>query len=254
MEFLEKKFAELINKEIDHIITPAEKSRLDKYLSDNKAAKEYYEGLIKTNDFLNRLPDQEPSEDLKKQIVNSIDFSRYSPATKKQSSWGILFAPKFRLAYTFAAGLLVGIILYAILVNNSNSNTININDVYGTIGIDNNSANTIAELPLKLSDISGKIDLKSVDRNFWFNFDLNSANKFDVVISYPESVKFENIRLAMAKNIGISKGKNFIKATNSGLQRYSILFSRHRPEPTIIKIEILQSGNILYEHNLSLGQ
>ena len=38
MELLDKKYVELINKEIDHIITPAEKKKLDDYLSDNLEA------------------------------------------------------------------------------------------------------------------------------------------------------------------------------------------------------------------------
>ena len=251
MEFIDKKYVELINKKIDHIITPEEKKKLDDFLSGNKAAQDYYNGLHKTNDYLSQLPDQEPHENLKKQIMNSIDFNRYSPKIKRRNSWSLLFVPKFKLAYTFAAGLVLGIILYAILVNNSN--TININDVYGTIGI-NSNASTIAELPLKFSDISGKIDLKAVEHNFWFNLDLNSTNKFDIVISYPGNVKFENIRLGLAKNIEVSKGQSFIKTTNSGPQKYSLLFSRHSLEPTSIKIKILQSGNILYEHNLSLKE
>jgi hypothetical protein len=251
MEFIDKKYVELINKEIDHIITPDEKEKLDIYLSDNKAAQDYYNGLLKANDYLSQLPDQEPSENLKKQIINSIDSSRYSPKTKKQNSWGPLFAPKFKFAYTFAAGLILGIIIYAMLINNSN--TVNINDVYGTIGI-SNGANTIAELPLKFSDISGKIDIKSAGKNFWFNLDLNSTNKFDVVISYPEGVKFENFRLGIAKNIEVSKGQSFIKITNSGPQQFSMLFSQVSLAPTTVKIEILQAGNILYEHDQLINE
>ena len=252
MEFIDKKYVELINKEIDHIISPDEKKKLDNYLSDNKHAQDYYNGLLKTNDYLSQLPDEEPTENLKKQIINSIDFNRYVPKVKKQNSWGFLFAPKFKLAYTFAAGLVLGIIIFAVLTNNSN--TVNINDVYGTIGINNSSAAIVAEIPLDFSDIKGKIDLKVVNNNFWFNLDLNSTNKFDVVISYPEQVRFENIRLGVAKNIEISKGQNLIKTTNSGSQKYSLLFSQNSEEPVSVKIEIVQDGKILYEHSLSINE
>ena len=249
MENIDKHYIELINKEIDHIITPAEKTKLHNYLSDNKTAKEYYDALIMTNNYVDSLPDQEPSENLKKQIINSIDFSRYSAKPQKQHFWNLLFRPKFRLAYAFAIGLFLGIIFYAILVDNSN--TININDVYGTIGI-NKEAATVDELPLKFSDIAGKIDVKSVDKNFWFNLELNSVNKFDVFISYPEHVKFENIRLGQAKDIEISKGQNFIKTTNLGSQKYSLLFSQNDTETTILHIQIQQAGTVLYEHDISL--
>ncbi len=247
---MEQQYIELINKEIDHVITPDEKIKLHNYLSGNKAAKEYYDALLLTSDYLNKLPDQEPTENLKKQIINSIDFNKYSPKMEKQGFWSILFAPKFRLAYTFAIGLIVGIIIYAALVNNSNS--ININDIYGTIGISNEDANTTAQLPLNFSDFKGEIVLKNVDKNFWFNLKLNSTQKFDVVITYPDQVKFENLILGVAKNIEVSKGSNYIKTTNSGSQQYSVLFLQNSPEPATIQIQILQSGNTVYDHTLSL--
>lgn len=253
MENIDKRYIELINKEIDHLTTPDEKADLHKYLAANKAAEDYFNDLLLTNDYLDKLPDQEPSENLKKQIINSIDFNRYTPKVKKQPAWSFLFAPKFKLAYTFATGLIIGIIIYAVLVNNSK--TVNINDIYGTIGINNDGANTISELPLNFSDISGNIELKGIDRNFWFNLDLNSTQDFDIVISYGNDVKFENLRLGTAKNIEVSKGQNFIKTTNSGDQKYSLLFTQiNGSEPSSIKIRIIQSGTSLYEHNLVIKQ
>ncbi|HKI78591.1 MAG TPA: hypothetical protein VKA26_08635 [Ignavibacteriaceae bacterium] len=249
METLDKQYIELINKEIDHIISPDEKIKLDKYLSENKFAKEYYEELRLTEDYLDKLPVPAPSENLKKQIINSIDFSKYSPKAHKQGFFSTLFAPKFKLAYTFAVGLLVGIICYAILVNNSNN--INIDDIYGTIGTTSN-ANTINEFPLNYSDISGKIELKKYDNNFWFNLDLNSTQQFDIKISFPEQVKFSNIRLGLAKDIKISKGPDFIKTTNAGHQKYSLLFLTETSETAKVKMQVFQSGSILFEKNLVL--
>jgi len=253
MEKIDKKYIELINKEIDHMTTPDEKVELQKHLQTNEAARNYFNGMLLTNDYLDKLPDQEPTENLKKQIINSIDFNRYSPKERKHSAWAFLFAPKFRLAYTFAVGIIVGIIVYAVLINNSN--TVNINDIYGTIGINSDGANTISELPLNLSDISGNIEIKGIDKNFWFNLDLNSKQDFDVVISYPAAVNFEKIRLGIAKNVEISKEQNFIKTTNSsGSQKYSLLFTQNSSEPVTIKIQILHSGNMLFEHNLIIKQ
>lgn len=247
---LNKEYIELINKEIDHLITPNEKIKLDNYLVNNSDAKEYYNELILTNAYLSKLPDNEPTENLKKQIINSIDFSRYSTISSKHSFWSVLFAPKFGVAYTLALGLVLGLIIYAVMTNNAN--TININDVYGTIGMNNEGAKTIAELPLKFSDISGEIEIKGKNKNFWFNLDLNSKQEFDIIITYPDNVKFENLRLGLAHNVKVSKGQNFIKTTNFGSQQYSLLFLLNNPEPSTLHIQIQQSGINIYDGNLSL--
>jgi hypothetical protein len=253
MQPLDKKHIELINKEIDHMTTPDESAELQKFLQANKAAKDYFNDLQLTNDYLDRLPDHEPSENLKKQIINSINFNRYSLKSKKHYPWDFLFSPKLKIAYTFAFGLIIGIIIYALLVNNSNS--LNINDVYGTIGINNDGTSTISELPLNLSDISGNIEIKGINKDFWFDLDLTSREGFDVVISYPAAVKFQKVRMGVAKNIELSKEQNSIKTTNSsGSQKYSLLFTRNSPDPVTVKIKILRSGNTLFEHKLTIKQ
>ena len=114
MQTVDKKYIELINKEIDQVTTPDEKAELQKYLQANKSAMDYYNDLQLTNDYLDRLPDHEPSENLKKQIINSINFNKYSPNQKKHYAWDFLFSPKLRIAYTFALGLIIGIIIYAL--------------------------------------------------------------------------------------------------------------------------------------------
>lgn len=248
---INEKYIELMNKEIDQVITPDERIELQNYLSKNKAAKEYYDELLLTNDFLNRLPDHNPPENLKKHIINSIDFSRYEkhPESVKKSS-GFLWGLKFRYTYIFAAGLLAGIIIFSIFLLNTGG--VKTNEVYGTIGAE--KMRTLQEIQLNFSDISGKIQLKQKDNTFWFDISAFTPKNTDFIVSYPDEIQFDNILPGSSSNIEISRNKNYIKITNAGTQQYSLQFTQITTASSPMYIRILQSGNVVYEHELSLKQ
>jgi hypothetical protein len=250
---IDKKYIELMNKEIDKVITEDEKISLHSYLSGNNEAKEYFNELQLINDYLDKLPDNEPSENLKKQIINSIDFSKYSPTGKVKSFWSYLFVPKLKIAYSFATGLIAGIILIVVLLNNYNS-VDKIREISGTIGIDNSNLKTIEEIPLKLSDLSGKITLIKTDDRFLIDATFDTNQNLGFMITYPSNVEFQNIDPGLVSDIQFSKGDNFIKAINSGFQQYKVSFTKiDNNVPSVIHIQLLQAGNFVYDHDLRLN-
>ena len=252
---IEKQYIELINKDIDNVITPAEKVKLQDYLSKNDEAKVYYEEIHLTNEYLNKLPDIEPSPSLKKQIINSIDFSKYSRKTKKTfiKILGLnrsLFTPK--LAYAFALGLIAGIFIYSIFVNDFfNVNSFDKKDITGTIGIENANVSTIEEIAVT-KEVSGKIELKGYENSFWLNVNLNSPKPFDVEINYHDQVRFLNFSPDLTGNTTLTNEHGYIKVTNSGSQHYRLLFKRNKADKASLLLHIEQSGISLYEHKFFL--
>lgn len=247
---ISEKYIELMNKEIDQVITPEERIELQNYLANNPAAKEYYDGLQLTGDFLNRLPDHNPPENLKKHIMNSIDFSRYEKQSIKKKSPGFLWGLKFRYAYIFAAGLLAGLIIYSIFFLSTDK--VSKTEIYGTMGVD--KIRTLQEIQLNFSDISGKIELKQKEDTFWFDISAFTPQNTDFIITYPDEIYFDNIKPGSISNIELSKNRNYIKIAISGSQQYRLQFSQITPASSPMYLRILQSGNVVYEHELSLKQ
>lgn len=245
---IDKKYIELMNKEMDNVISEDEKTALHKYLSNNNDAKKYYNELLLTNDYLEALPDPEPSENLKKYIVNSIDFSRYSASDYIKSFWSFLYRPKFKYAYIFTAGILAGIIIISIF-----SNSFNYKDTSGTIGVENIKPEMIKEIPLKFSDISGKIELLKKGTNFTVYADFNSTQKFDFVITYGNDVEFQSVNPKSNSNIEFSNGENSIKTTSEGVQQYRFLFSKSGNKISSVNIQLIKFDNIVYQDELKLN-
>ena len=115
----ENQFIDLVNKEIDDIISLNEKKDLHEYLDTHPEAMKKYQELILTARTLNKLDKVEPPEYLKSQIMNSIDLNRYTVKQKKNSFFNFpifdwLFYPKPKFALSFATGTIFGLLLFAL--------------------------------------------------------------------------------------------------------------------------------------------
>lgn len=249
---IDRKYIELMNKEIDDVITEDEKKALHNYLSGNDDAKQYYNELRLTNDYLDALPEPEPSENLKKYIVNSIDFSRHSVSENRKNFWSFLYLPKFKYAYIFTAGIIAGIIILSIYTNTFNYKDTD-NSTSGTIGVENIKPEMIKEIPLKFSDITGKIELVKTGNNFAVDANFNSSQKFDFVIKYGTDIEFKSVNPKSASDIEFSNGENSIKTSSQGVQQYSFLFSKSGDKVSSIHIQLIKSDNIVYQDELKLN-
>jgi len=247
---IDNKYIDLMNKEIDNVITNEEKNQLQKYLDSNEPAKEYFNELLLTNNYLNELPDKDPSENLKKRIINSINFNKYSTKNKSKISWSYIFNPKLKFIYAFAIGLFAGLIIYGVISNyTSNFDTA---DTYGTIGLENKNATVIEKIPILVSNISGEIEVTNREDKFWLNVRLNSSKNYDLTVTYPDNIKFENINPKLGSSFDCTIDKNLIKTSSSGLQQYRLLFSQYKLSSAELNLKITQSGEIIYNHNLTL--
>ena len=76
---IDTKYIEHINKEIDGLNTPEESIALREYLSDNPEAQKLFDELMEISRMLESVPPIEPSQNLKKYILNDPVTQHYVP-------------------------------------------------------------------------------------------------------------------------------------------------------------------------------
>jgi hypothetical protein len=247
---IEKKYIELINKDIDKEITQKEKALLESCLSSNPEAKNLYDELQASESLLDRLPDRGPSVNLKKQILNSIDRNRYS-RTKMFSPFRnfihqAVFQTKYKIAFTFALGLLAGLFIYSVLFNNNQSAVSS--GIYGTIGL---NSEVIKTIPVETSNILGKLDIKWINNNLGLDFALNSPDQYDLALKFnPDKTKFDNISFYGKNKIKLDSEDNILKLSDSGRHNYQLLFSLKAKMTVNFNLQISRAGNMLLEKDI----
>ncbi len=247
---IDKKYIELMNREIDDVITPDEKKDLHHYLSVNHEAGEYYDELISASNALNQVPEPDVPENLGKRILNAMDFSRYARHQKRKRVFNFIPGFNFRYAFTFAAGLLAGIFIYALFTMHLDN--LNQEDVSGTIGSERTV--TLREIPIDVNDIRGNISLKEKNDIYLFEISLNSNSLVDLTISYPDQLKLENFKPGIPGRISLVTAGNFIKAANSGAQEYLFSFTGTATNPPPVHIELSRYGKKVFEREFALNR
>ena len=253
----EKKFIDLINKEIDGIISAQRKKSLVEYLEKNPGVKQKYHNLTKSIKYLEKLDEVEPPEDLISRIMNSIDFNRYTAKQKKKCKikfplLDFLLTPKPKLAYAFAFGTVFGFLVYSIFVADViQPDRIEPSDVTGTMGINNiSSIENIATIPVSLDKISGEIVVNQHNRLVWFDIKLESAFKSEIVLEFGKNTfNFENYN----NNPDIQSGNDFVKAPLN-MDKHFPLFLLKRIEPTTaIDLKLFHSGKLTFTKRIEIN-
>jgi len=212
----ENEYKELINKKIDGEISNDEEAQLKQVLSKNPQANSYNQDMHKMVRIISETEQVQPPENLKKHVMESIDLNRYTSRPdniiKPGHSWWVV--QKTGLA--FAAGLLLGIVLYALfLPGTSFISGPDESDMYGTIGLKNTGAfQTISETPLNTEGANGMLALKKSGSFFMLDVNINASEKAEILIRFNENdARFTGFNEKNNTAAFVESGSDYIRLT-----------------------------------------
>ena len=257
---IDEKYIELMHKEIDGIIEPHEMDQLEKYMSDNDEGRHYYEDLMQTANLLKDFPSVSPPKGLKKQIMESLDWSRYQRKTKRPDLFSILsnwfFQPQYKLAYAFATGLIVGVFLYAFFFSTFNmQEPLDNTDLYGMIGQHSNiEINDLQDIPIDLDEINGHVHLRQFKEFIVFDVNLKSSSPFDLSLQYEsQNYRFRGFQRDDNSNVFLKEDSDIIEISTSENAKYLVFFNMLNKKSTPIDLKILSAGRILTHQSIYIN-
>jgi hypothetical protein len=256
---IDKKNIELINKDIDGEITTIEQQRLHSFLNANPEAQKFHDKLRQISELLNKIPKVEPSPNIKKYVMNSIDLTRYSTAKKRirfRSIFSSLFfKPIPKLAYTFALGILVGILVYSVLLENVISKRgMDVTDFYGTVGINEQAGfTTIQNIPIALPEIKGTISVKRLENIVVFETDMHSLKEMEIQFEYDNlHLQFSHFNSGSQAKMSFDFGENYIRTSCTGAIQYSLFFNELAAAGNSVILKLFVAGEVCYMQSISL--
>ena len=256
---IDEKYIELINKEIDGEITSIEQERLNRYYSVNPEARKFHDELRQTSELLSEIPMVEPSPNIKKYVMNSIDLNRYSKATKpgklESVISNLLVKPSPKLAYAFALGILVGILVYSALFENMISKRgMNVTDFYGTIRIDEQSGfRTVKEIPITLPEINGVISVQRLANIVVLEIDVRTLKEMEIQFEYDAShLKFSHFSSGSQSKISFVFRESYVQASFCGDIQFILFFTKIAAEDRTIRLKLFLAGDLCYTQNILL--
>ncbi len=251
---IDEHYIELINKEIDGLITSKEKVELSTYLQKNPEVIKLYEELRRTAELLEQTPEFEPSPNLKKRIINSLDFNRYLTTTTKSThlkNWisRLFTTPKTRLAYVFATGIILGFFIHLLFfTDQTNQLALREKDLYGTMGIsEKDNFKLVDKIPVDFPDISGTIEIRQFDYFITLTIILFSQNQYELSVKYDyPATNFVGIKPSQMQEFVFQGRAEILRITHNRKTDYTLLFQRSVDHNPLFEMKIFMFDRLLW--------
>lgn len=251
---MDKKYIELIEKEIEGTITSEEKAVLRKWMEKESEAKEIYEEQIQVSKLLSQISTIEPPPDLKKRIVNSVHLKGDAVKIRKPVLRPSISKYTPRLAMAFGAGVLVGILLHIVFF--TDPYRMSSRDLTGTIGLhERGYFKTVAEMPIKGSDVKGVMIITQYRDHLGCEVNLVSTDDVELLVEFdPFHIEFQGYKPFSRSRIVIENGENYIRSLNSAEVHFVSFFSRTLPVATQIEVTLFRQGSVRFHRNIRLKE
>ena len=251
---IDKFYIELINKEIDGVITESEKNLLHDHLAVNPAALDIYSQLRQTSELLSKIPQLRPSPQIKRSIMGSIDSTRYSASQKSfafRSLASSLFrTPSPKLAYAFSLGILIGILLHSVIFENIGSKRTDPTEISGTIGIDGHATSElIKQVPITHPNIDGTIKIKKFKNLIIVEADIRTQRSSQMVIEFDKSyLQFIHFIKLNGTKTAFESGDDHVRIQYPCEGQFELFFSEITTHCKPLVLTFFASGE-LYHRN-----
>jgi anti-sigma factor RsiW len=255
MAMIEKRYLELIHKEIDGENSPEERAALQGYLSANQSARELFEELQQLSGFFDQMEEAAPPEDLGKSILSDIQARQYrrtaeafrsERAAVKMSAW--------KWAYAFAAGLILGALLapLALQVWQGNSSQ-GFSQLLGTLSRKDVIQGAAVHGIVKGEGVDGTVQIKHSNTQLLIELELASRQPVEVVIQHDaKRLRFNGLEQSSDEALYFQSLPEQLTWTHQGHKRYRILMTCSNEGAPAIRIRVLLSGNPLYDGSFPL--
>ena len=254
------RYIELINKEVDGLISVPEKQELDRYLDNDPSARTAYDETLRASEMLKQIPDINPSPNLKKYILNSIDPLKYESSdttVPKKSLINRLFDnlnPK--VAYAFTAGVIIGLIIYSVFLTNIVQNhTPDNSKFFGTIGVPNNvKVQKLEQVPVDIEGVTGIIGFYKYENELWLEIKISNADQVKMTFEFDQSaLLFNNYKPLNQSKVNIENTSGTLFIGDSKDYHYVVMFQQISTDKTNISFRILKESKILYQYEFRSG-
>ncbi|MBN1154298.1 hypothetical protein JXB12_05185 [candidate division KSB1 bacterium] len=256
---IDEHYITLIHQEIDGVISKSDREKLHNYLDINTEAQNFYHELCRTSELLTKIPKLEPSPNIKKYILNSIDANHYQlsrkPGIVKSLAPNLFTRRSVKLAYAFSLGILIGIFVHSIFLENLQiKDGIHGPDVSGTIGINGiRTFERIKLIPITGSEVNGAISVKRNEHLFMIEVDIRTQYTVELLMTYDEtSLQFTDFDMRDHSKTHFESGGNNIRAFFYGDNQYSVNFNKISGESESVFLKLSTQGKIFYAQSIIL--
>ncbi len=260
---VDERIQELINKAVDGTITPAEQVMLEEYRAGNQEVAELLEETRSLSALLGSVHAAQPPAGLKASVMREIEAVA-RPAARRHNafSWSgireLFVSPMFpRMAYAFAGGIALGMILLVAIVSRESIPTLNERELTGTIvpGLDLSRLERGVDLAIAVPEIQGAIQTQCSGPITLMNLRISGSQPVATKISFDGSlVSVKAVRKGDAPDEVLSVLPGVVEVKSTGTDDYTVVFASRGTAVAQARVSMYIGGSLVYEKQVPLLQ
>lgn len=246
---------ELINKEIDGVATPEETAALQAELASDDEAQGYYRDLQKLSGMLDAVPMVDPPPGLKPEIMRQV---RARAAHRHREGWlrgflrGFSLRPRPAYALSFASGLAMGVLVFALLSGGLTPPHMDRSRATGTLAPlpAPTELSVIDRAQIAERGFRGVATTRAGDGRVMAELELSAGGKITAVVEFdPDQLRPLGVEPGTSARIEAMLDRDRVRVTHFGEGRYHLHWTALADGNRTIRIR-LTSGEEVWEGTL----
>jgi len=245
-----KDFENLVHKEMDNEISPDEKRRLRQYIQDHPEAEVFYREMHTAIGLLDKLEEKMPPDHLSRKIFENLNIRSHQPIVH-QTKPKIWDYSRIRYALSFAAGILLGIIIFSIGKTTLGLNPLSSsNGLKGTMGVFRQENWTkVQEFPVQLPQIEGDLIVNSTQNAAEVIFRQSSSIPTTISLQ-PRHLVFRGTLPARSEKITLELQDSKVLGNTSGSGTTRFFFQITDPAQAVLTVKISVATGEIFQKSI----
>ena len=257
---IDAKYLDLINADVDGVLSPDEERELDAYLAGNPAARDLRDELTGLCGQLGTLEQLTPPAHLREQILRNIR-SRETARMRLAERIGDVFSMIFGVAtLRYAASFAAGVILTYAFISSDQLSKRAFDDITSLVGTMTQpqpmaAVASIDSIQLTLNEIAGTVALRRTGSMLIIDFDLAASNPVEIVAGFADpDIWFNGFAQAERAGTVVSADTGQVTLRMSGQGRYAVYLYNAGRNGGTVKLGFYSSGIMIHEDELDFGK
>lgn len=253
---IDDKYLVLLHAELDGVNSPEESAILHTHLAANPEARRLFAELRGMSNLLGEVKSSAPPPHLQHAIMHAV-AQRSAPRVVRHSLFESIagwlceiFEPKF--AFSFAGGLAVGVLLFALALQMIKGGVNDNAKLYGTIGAPQ-TAERVQSRTMVHELARGEITWRRAENLIVTEFTLAAPEPFDLVLSFePSALKCREVAAISGEELsGAVLDAGRLQLSHSGERSYRIVFQSNPNAVAGARVQFQRNGAVLFDEEIS---
>lgn len=252
----EKRLQELMNRELDGDNSPDESAALRSHLAASEEARAMFDELVRMSALFREAGEVTPPRDMESRIVDAI-AARDAAAGRERGFFLDFLSPRRKVAYAFAAGIAVGIVIFVIVDQTLRGGSqLDVRDLYGALA-EREQAGAVIDAQsadIAVPGCSGTAIVQFRAEAVFVSASIAVDAGVEVEIAPLGGLALRSFRVPACGPYALRGSPEGVAVSAAGPCEFVAVFADPGRERPPIRISVTRGGSALFEKTVELGR